>query len=534
MQLESGVSGSPFRVRRAAPWCFFALLLGGCVSKPARDSSAAPAPAAFSGRRESERARPRLLPEGADGAQDAKQDGGAPQQTPPAPTSPDERPSSAQEPQQAVEPSEVPYGPMLPDESATGSGGDGWLHGSLSMRYRARSTGDDSDHDLGGVLALDVANPSVPWITGHLQARVDADLDGDDGVFQELSDTYDGSVVGKLYLAYADIELDARPEDSPGMLRVGRQSDPRLPEVLRLDGLTYLTRPMGKNEIELGAYAGIPVHLYESSSDGDRSYGTFAEGRPWRGGRARFDWMHLEDDEVLGDHRDDLLSLGLWQRLAQHWRVEGEYSHLEGDPRDLRLRAFYERPDSATIVRLGYFELLETQTAHATELDPFSEQLFDYFPYRQSTLNVSQAFGERTVVDAGFDLRRVSDSGDVGEFNRDWERYYVTTTLNDLYAEDIALSLTADRWDDDDRDTSSFGADLSYAADARWNGAIGTYYSLYKYEFLELDEREDVRTYYARASYELSARLDLELLYEFEDDDLDTYNTLRLGAQWQF
>ena len=132
------------------------------------------------------------------------------------------------------------------------------------------------------------------------------------------------------------------------------------------------------------------------------------------------------------------------------------------------------------------------------------------------------------------DVRLVSDSGDVGEFNRDWERYYVTTTLNDLPAQHLALSLTADRWDDDDRDTSSFGADLSYDADERWRGALGTYYSLYKYQLLEFDEREDVRTYYARASYELSARLELELLYEFEDDDLDTYNTLRLGARWQF
>ena len=438
------------------------------------------------------------------------------------------------EPQESAPPSPVPYGPWLPSEGASDSRSSGWIHGSLSMRYRARRTGDDADHDLGAVLALDIADPSTPWISGHLQARADADLDGDDGTFQELNDTWDASVTGKLYLAYADIALDTRPEDSPGTLRVGRQSDPRLPEVLRLDGVAYVTRPMGKNAIEVGGYAGIPVHLYESSSEGDRSYGTFVEGRPWSGGRARFDWMHLEDERALGENRDDLLSLALWQALAEHWRLEGEYSHLEGDPRDLRLRAFYDDMESETIVRLGYFELLETQTANATEIDPFFEQLLEYFPYRQTTLNVSQNFGEHTVVDAGFDLRRVSDSGDVGEFNRDWERYYVTTTLNDLPAQHLALSLTADRWDDDDRDTSSFGADLSYDADERWRGALGTYYSLYKYQLLEFDEREDVRTYYARASYELSARLELELLYEFEDDDLDTYNTLRLGARWQF
>ncbi len=470
-------------------------------------------------------------------AQEPAEQGGVP---------PDESPPAA-DPAGAVPPGDAP-----PDESAPAADPAGapppgeiaddavsalprWMHGSLSVRYRGRIDGDDQDHEVGGLLALDLADPGVPWISGHLQARVDVDLEGsdDDEVFSDLSDTYDSNVIPKLYLAYADIALDARPEDSPGTLRVGRQSDPRLPEVLRLDGLSYLTRPMGENEVEVGAYGGIPVHLYESSAEGDLTYGTFVEGRPWTDGRARLDWMHLEDELTLGDQRDDLLSLGLWQDLARRWRLEAEYSHLEGDPRDLRLRALFTDPDSETIVRAGYFELLETQRAHATELDPFFEQLLEHFPFRQTTLNVSQAFGVHTVVDAGFDLRRVRDSGDVGEFNRDWERYYATATLHDLPAEGVALSVTADRWDDDDRDTSTLGADLSYAAEERWEAAIGSYYSLYKYELLELDERDDVRTYYTRASYELSARLELEMLYEFEDDDLDTYHTLRLGALWR-
>jgi hypothetical protein len=404
------------------------------------------------------------------------------------------------------------------------------------VRYRGRTDGDDQDHALSGLLALELADPRAPWIKGYLQARVDVDLEGSDEgeAFGDLSDTYDDSVVPKLYLAYADLALDPDPAESPGTLRIGRQSDPRLPEVLRLDGVAYVTRPMGEREVELGAYGGIPVHLYESSSDGDLAFGSFVEGRPWRNGRARLDWMHLEDELLSGDQRDDLLTLGLWQDVSESWRFEGEYSHLEGDPRDLRLRAFYDHPESGTVVRAGYFELLETQKSHVTELDPFFEQLFEHFPFRQTNLNVSRPFGEHTIIDAGFDLRRVSDSGDVGEFNRDWERYYATATLHDLPREGIGLSLTADRWDDDDRDISTLGADLSYAAEERWDAAIGSYYSLYKYEFLELDERDDVRTYYARGGYELSERLELELIYELENDDLDTYHTVRVEALWRF
>jgi len=411
-----------------------------------------------------------------------------------------------------------------------------WLHGSFGLRYRGRTNGDDQDHELSGVLALDVADPKGSAVTGHVLARMDVDLeDLDEGeAFEDLSDTYDQAVVSKLYLAYADIALDKDAGKSPGTFRVGRQSDPLLPEFLRLDGVSYLTSPMGKADTTVGVYGGVPVHLYDSSREGDRAFGTFVEGEPWKGGRARVDWMHLEDEEVLGEGKDDLLRLGVWHALPEHWRFEGEFSHLENDPRDLRLRAFYDTDDAKTIVRAGYYQLLETQTANVTELDPYYEQLLDYFPYRQTTLTVSRVLGDHVVVDAGVDVRRVTDSGDVGEFNRDWERYYTTATWNDLSTQGLALSLTADLWNDEDRDQNSFGADLSYAANERWKAAIGTYYSLYKYHFLELDEVDDVRTYYVRTTRKVSDRLGLEAQFEYEDDDLDDYYTLRLGALWRF
>lgn len=408
------------------------------------------------------------------------------------------------------------------------------LSGSLALRYRGRATGDEQDHDLRTLLTLDLADPRAPWISAHLLARVDGDLDGEDGpVYQELSDTYDESVVAKLYLAYADVALGARPEEGPGTLRVGRQSDARLPEVLRLDGLSFLSRPMGARDVELGLYGGVPARLYEDSHEGDRAYGTFVEGRPWAGGRARVDWMHLEDEVLLGEGRDDLLALGLWHTLSQRVRLEGEFSHLEGDPRDVRVRALYDDPDTESLVRFGYFELLESQKFRVQELDPFTEQLLEYFPYRQGNLNVSRALGEHAVLDLGLDVRRMSDSGDVGEFNREWERYYATATWRDAFTPGLSLSLTGDRWDDDERDTSALGADCAYEQEP-WRVALGSYYSLYKYELLELSERDDVRTYYVRATRELSARVRLDCQYEFEDDDLDTYHTVRLGVLWRF
>jgi outer membrane protein assembly factor BamA len=106
--------------------------------------------------------------------------------------------------------------------------------------------------------------------------------------------------------------------------------------------------------------------------------------------------------------------------------------------------------------------------------------------------------------------------------------------LRELAGGGLSVSCTADFWDGDDQDTNSLGADVSYEVDKSWKTSVGTYYSLYKYELLELAERDDVRTYYIRAGRALSSRLDFDVSYELENDDLDTYHTLRLGILWRF
>jgi hypothetical protein len=464
----------------------------------------------------------------------------APSTPPPPPTTTTEQVQSPPAPEHpaAPEPAPAPPKAWTPSDTAHAAAASAadLLHGSLAVRFRGRTDGHEHDADLGAVLALDYADPATARVSGHLQASADVDLDGKnvDGVFGSLDDTYDGALVAKLYLAYADIAIGDDPASASGVLRVGRQSDALLPEVLRIDGLSYTTRPSGKNDIIVGGYVGVPVHLYESSNDGDRAFGAFVEGRPWEGGRARLDWMHIEDQDVLPDDKNDLFALGLWQDLSDRWRFEGQYSQLEGTPRDLRLNLLYGNVQTETSVRIGYYELLEPQRALAPELDPFFEQLLEYEPFRQANVIVSQPLGEHIVLDVGIDARRVSDSSDVGEFNRNWERFFVTATFHDFATKGLSLSVTGDRWNDHDRDTSTLGADLSYDPQQHWTAALGTYYSLYKYEFLELDEHQDVRTVYLRGDYELSKLARIEGVYEFENDDFDTYHTLRLGVRWRF
>jgi hypothetical protein len=426
----------------------------------------------------------------------------------------------------ASPPSPAAEGPATP-------AGD--LHGYVAARYRGRATDDDQDHELRTVLALDYVPAAGRGLEAHLLARADADLDGhDDGIFSGLDDTYDGSVVTKLYTAFLDVPL-GDPARPLGTLRLGRQTDVELPEVVRLDGLSFRSRPQGERALAFGLYGGIPVHLYESSSSGDLGYGSYVEGLPWAGGRARLDWLHLEDEQRFGTQRDDLLGLTLWQRLARAGWMEGRFTVLEGEERDLDLRAQLQEPRSGTLAGLRYHELLETQLVNALELDPFSEQLLEYHPYRELGADVSRPFGRHLDLELGLGLRRVSDDDDVGDFNRDWQRLYATGTLSDWLAEGLALGLTAERWDDEaENDTSAFGADLTLDRGRGWRASLGSYYALYKYRLLELEEKEDVQTYYLRTARDVGTRLTLELLYEFEDDDLETYHLLTFGGTWRF
>lgn len=407
-----------------------------------------------------------------------------------------------------------------------------WIEGWTSLRFRSRWTDDEDDHDAYSIVALDYGVARHAELTAHVMGRIAADVDGREeanSVFGSLEDRHDGAVTGELYHAW----VDWAPKDGTLTLRAGRQIDARTPEFLHLDGITLRTRAAGARALELGLYGGVPVHLYESSSSGDLAFGTWAEARPWKGARARFDWMHLEDEARLGEFRDDLLGLDLWQSIAA-WSAEARYTFLEQESRDLRLALQHVDAENGSVVRASYFELFETQREHALEFDPFSSALLEYFPYRQAGVSWSQPLGEHLDVDVAADLRRVRDEADVGEFNRDWERYRATATLREFGVRGLALSLIADRWNGDGRDASTWGADATFEPEERWRFSLGSDYALYKYDLFGASEHDDVRTYYLRTRCKPSAALSFDLAYEYEDADFDEYQYLRWGVTWRF
>lgn len=406
------------------------------------------------------------------------------------------------------------------------------VQGFLSTRYRYRS-GGGSDHDLSTTLGLRVGKPDEDPFTLSLLAWANADLGGRRGTddpFFDINDTYSKDVTGRLYEAY----VDAHRVDGLGLLRLGRQPLHETPEYVTFDGLRLESEPLGERDLRLGAYGGIPVHHFESSSNGDSVVGAYVELRPWEQGRARLDYMLLEDRYLLGDQQNDLLGLQVWQNLGPKLRLEGAYTVLEGESRDFRGRASWLEVEQDLVVRATYYELFGTQRDLVNEFDPFYAALREYYPFREVQFLVSKGFAERYRADLGAQVRRLRDDGDEGEFNRDFERYHARLVIDDLVVDDLTLGLTGELHDAGSGEYASWSADLERRWSERWKTVVGTFYALYDFDLLSLRERNDVRVYFLDVALRASASTRASARYEFEDDDLDDYHVVRVGLTWRF
>lgn len=410
------------------------------------------------------------------------------------------------------------------------------MHGSLYSRYVGRWTNGDHDNDLAEVLSLELGDKKKDPVTGFVNAEGIADLDGKgsrSSPYYSLADTYDSAVTGKLYYAYADVNSVKSLET----LRLGRQSIVDTPVVAYFDGLRAETAELGAPRLRLGAYGGQPVRLYASpdpSASEGSMLGLFGETRPWTGGRIRADYMHIEDEDQFGPRKNDLLGLGASQSLGTSLRVEGEYTELENDPRDVRARASYYAPESDLVLQASWYRLLQTQGNLTTPLDPFYATLYDLFPYTQLGFLASKSLGSHFDLQAGCDFRRVSEEQDIGTFNRDFNRYFATAGMKGVLPASLDLSVTGEVWDATSSNISTYGADLSRKFGEAVDTGIGTYYSLYKYDLYQNRELDDVRTWYLRVGWKRSSSTTFDLRYEFENDPSADYHSLRLGATWRF
>jgi hypothetical protein len=324
------------------------------------------------------------------------------------------------------------------------------------------------------------------------------------------------------------------------MLRVGRQTMYDSPVFVYFDGGRVETAPAKTlGNLQVGAYGGAPVNLYESyenNTQKDSIYGAYVQARPWNGGRMRLDWTHVKDEYLYGEMTDDFYALGAWQAITPYLQVHGKYTRFEDENHDALGRVTFYSPKWDLMVQGSYYELLEEESNRTVMFDPMYISNREYHPYWQGQLIVYKGLGDNFAAQGGYDQRQLKDDADVSNYNHEFSRYWGSLTMIGVPVDGLEVTGTGEVWDSEDQleKIESYGADVTYRPARELATSIGAYYYLYKYDYYLDEEKNEVQTYYAKFKYAPKEGFGVGLLYEYEDDDFDDYQTVKVELKYQF
>lgn len=444
----------------------------------------------------------------------------------------DVQPAPAPAPTPATETAPTVAAPASEETPAASTGGflgEYPVHGYLKSRYVGRTTDGASDNDLYETLSLDFGDVVENRVTGHFLGDVSFDLDGTTDTegyypFDSARDSTGSGIVGEVYSAYVDVNRIG----AVGYVRLGRQSIYETPEVSFFDGLSAESEELGSFKLKLGAYAGIPVYLYQGYSSGDFIGGGYATGRLWKGARARVDFQHMEGTNGSAELSNDLIGVDGWQRLGRYVDLRGHYTNLDGADRDVLARGTFNQAEWDFRFQATFYQMFQAQQNAVIGADSYYPILKDYLPYIEGRCLVSKGIGEFLNVDAGVDVRRLSNEAADTDYNHEFERYFATIDILDLVVKGSSISLTGEKWVSAETDKDSQGLDITCPIADKSKLTVGTAHYLYKYDYYADQEKDDVQTYYLRYEYRHSRALRLSADYTYEDDSsYAQYNELR-------
>lgn len=416
------------------------------------------------------------------------------------------------------------------------------FQGSLSDRYRFRTTGSLEDHDMETLFSLDVGSPHEGRFSGSLQAGGIFDLDGNQGgnTFTDIYNTFDSRAVGRLYYAFVDVK-DLGPVNR---LRGGRQHIYDI-ESLYFDGLTLESDPF--YTFVLRAYGGVPVHLFENQigddAQGDWTVGGSLEWNPLSKFLARFDYTHLKDSVSgfragLGDQEDDLFATSLWWDVSKKITLSSRFTSFSDQVRDFSANGIYNLSEEDFSVYLNLYRLLEGYDVRVIEWDVY-RIAGTYQPFTEFSLGATKGLGQHFVADGGVGARFLDDNQVASAFNHGYERFYLSLSSLKWPLKGMSLSLTGDYYHGEDNilDNNIFG--LSFQGKQklfkdRLKLVGGSLFYVYRYNLFSGEESDNVRTFFVGAEGKIIKRLDGKIRYEIESNRFNLFHTTEVSLKWTF
>ena len=417
-----------------------------------------------------------------------------------------------------------------------------FISGSFKTQYEGRWAEGEEDHDMYEYLRFKTKDFLNNKVTIAGSGRASEDLDGHEpqnGAFRDILDTNDSSVNERLYYLYADIK---NPVVNKSNLRIGRQYQYSV-ETILLDGAKYEQRI---GTVDTYAFGGLRVSQY-SSTYFDTVVGGGVAVQPFMATRTNLDYIRIIDDNFI----DDEVGFNLWQRIYEDVNFYGRYTLLNTTPKEFLVKLSWDKIDWDASVQASYFRFLHSLADQSNNISPFYRILGTFEPFDLISLTGYKGLGEKFGISSGLDHRSLISQNDENNFNRNYNRTFLSFSARNVLLQESKVTLTVEYWNTEGVD---HGADLSADFDKKINKfdvGAGTSYSLYKYNFdgttdmsaalnneftKDVEQKVNVRTYYLKVKYLLAKHSDVSMQWstEISDTDPGTFHQLRLSYSTNF
>jgi opacity protein-like surface antigen len=421
------------------------------------------------------------------------------------------------------------------------------LSGALGLKFmtRGNSAAEESYSRLFQSTRLTLTpDPEKSWVihaSGDFYASLNPDTDETEGSIWDTRNKTDAY----MYEAYAGVTGQGAPLE----IKVGRQYVSHQFST-HLDGAGVDFHFSGRKGL-FYSYLGRSVDLFRNETWKN----SFQAGL---GGAWQFDnaieagleylYIHETQDSDATPTGTDTDFHQTSLSLKKFWEtgnIGGILTTFDEDVESARIMASVapEMVDNLDIALNYYCQFIDV-TQRPSALSPFLSLLGPIKPYHQVSLQIVKGFEEKNLVlSFGGDYRGLIRGATDSQFNHSFFHGCLSAEKQKFIVDDLTLTLHGDVWRNMSDNGSSRNADdsivtgggeLAYRFLGKTTFALGSYYSLYKYDYYsDLNEKTDVTTVFF--SIKTQPTDGIRLNAEFQSDFYTIHeNSVIFSAEWRF
>lgn len=408
------------------------------------------------------------------------------------------------------------------------------ISGDFSLSYRLRTSRDDADQDIWGVMGIDARyrkkNQDLLKLVVHGTGKIDFD-NTEEHTFFSLEDTFRGASRFELYTAY----VEARIPDSPLMLRAGRQHRWEVIGI-HFDGLALRAEALQK-KAWMEIFGGSPVRYFESSRDENWIMGANMGIKLSPKLTAEFTYIHLRDkisspgQELQDDYYGFKAKLYPFRNLY----LWGQYSLIGDRPRRGEAHARLGLPKLNAYMGGSLIWQSSNILNFSTEFSQYYPILVQTRPYIYAQLFVMKEITKNLMGRLQGEVRSLLEKNETGLFNHNFQRIFTTLVYTNLFLKGLEFNTSLSYWNGEGKQNIfAVDGEIAYKPDQKWKFALGSRYQLYKYRFNYNDERVDSRSIYFEALCKFLKGAQVRIFFELEDPKEKTTYSLFFEVRYSF